>query len=163
MKSGKTVLEIETGLRNMQAIICSPDTTIFAIRGYTANSDSEGKFLNIWDVNTGKLVAELEGDTGRVDCLVWTADGTTLISGSFDYSIRTWNIVTWEQIKVLMGHTYSVEVFTISLNRRVLASASIDMDRTTTSEGYDGDPLQHDHRNSLESGVTSTGSEILGV
>ena len=71
VESGKTVLEIETGLNNLRAMICSPDTPKIAIGGYTENSD---EFLNIWDANTGKLITHLKGHTGSVYCLAWTAD-----------------------------------------------------------------------------------------
>jgi WD40 repeat protein len=60
-----------------------------------------------------------------VNCLAWTAK--TLISGSDDESIRTWNTTTWQQIAVLMGHTGYVFSIAISPNGRILASASGDM------------------------------------
>ena len=47
------------------------------------------------------------------------------------------------------------------MNRSHSTLATTSWGKTTTSEGYDRDSPQHDHRNSLESGVTSTGNEIL--
>jgi WD40 repeat protein len=59
-------------------------------------------------------------------CLAWTPDGTTLISGSHDPSIRTWNTKTWKQLGVLDGHIGAVFGLAISPNGRILASASLD-------------------------------------
>ncbi|KAG1837780.1 WD40-repeat-containing domain protein [Suillus subalutaceus] len=50
----------------------------------------------------------------------------TLISGSFDDSIRTWSSTTWKQLAVLEGHATSVRSIAIAVypNGRILASAS---------------------------------------
>jgi WD40 repeat protein len=143
VESGKTVLAIETGFRDVGAVIYSPDTTMIATGG-----TSEGKdFLKIWDAKTGKLVANLKELTGEVYCLDWTADGKTLISGSHDYSISTWNTITWQQITVLTGHTLWVYRIAISPNRRILASVSADQTARlwNLENGQSiGSPLQHE-------------------
>jgi len=61
-----------------------------------------------------------------VNCLAWTANGRTLISGSRDDTIRTWDTSTWRQLAVLTGHTNTVCGIAISPNGRILASASWD-------------------------------------
>ena len=99
------------------------------------------------DANTGKLIAKLEGHTFTTAyCLAWTADGKTLISGSEDNSIRTWNTTTWQHINVLTGHTDFVYDIALSPNGRILASASWD----DTAQLWNlengqpiGTPLQH--------------------
>ena len=111
VKSGKTVLAIETGLRTVEAVIYSPD---MAMIGTGGDGEDLKEFLKIWDVKTAELVTNLKGHTGIVFCLAWTTDGTTLISGSFDHSIRTWNTTTWQQIHVLTGHTKAVHGIAIS-------------------------------------------------
>jgi len=144
-ESGKTILAIETGLRDMWAVIYSPDMTMIGIGGVNRE---QNEFIKIWDAKTGKLVINLKGHTGEVFCLAWTADGSTLISGSFDYSIRTWNTTTWQQILVLTGHTSPVYRIAISPNGPVLASAS--WDKTARLWNLEngmpiGLPLQHPH------------------
>jgi len=124
VESGKTVLAIETGLSECEAAIYSPDTTMIATGG---ESEDLKEFIKIWDAKTGKLITNLKGHIERVYCLAWTADGSTLISGSFDCSIRTWNTTTWQQIHVLTGHTDPVyRIALISSNGPILASASWD-------------------------------------
>ena len=122
VESGKTVLTIETGLSEVEAAIYSPDMTMIGTGG---ESKDLKEFIKIWDAKTGELITNLKGHTGRVCCLAWTADGSTLISGSFDNSIRTWN-TTWQQIHVLTGHTFAPYRIAISPNGPILASASWD-------------------------------------
>ena len=96
VESGKTVLAIETGLSEVEAAIYSPDMTMIGTGG---ESKDLMEFINIWDAKTGKLITNLKGHTWEVFCLAWTADGSTLISGSMDYSIMSeisnfgWNIL----------------------------------------------------------------------
>jgi len=123
VESGKTVLAIETGLSPVWAVIYSPEMTMIATGG---ESEDLKEFIKIWDAKTGKLITNLKGHAKIVHCLSWTADGSTLISGSFDFSIRTWNTTTWQQIHVLTGHTGPVYRIAISPNGPILASASWD-------------------------------------
>jgi WD40 repeat protein len=121
-ESGNTILAIKTGHGAVYSAIYSPDETMIASGGRSR----EHEFIKIWDSNTGKLIAKPEGHTGRVDCLAWTADGKTLISGSYDSSIRTWNTTTWRQINVFTGHTSLVSAIALYPNGLILASASWD-------------------------------------
>jgi WD40 repeat protein len=86
VESGEIVLAVETGLFRVDAVIYSPDATMIATGG-----QGEGEYLKICDAKTGKLVANIKAHTWTVLCLAWTTNGQTLISGSEDLSIRTWN------------------------------------------------------------------------
>ncbi|KAG1822650.1 Serine/Threonine protein kinase with WD40 repeats, partial [Suillus subaureus] len=129
VKSGKTILTpIETGHPAL-TVVYSPDMTMFATGGYEQPWDTGNKYhVKIWNLKTGELVATLKGHTEEVFFLVWpeAPDGKTLISGSYDQSIRTWDTTTWKQIAVLEGHTEGVFAIAISPNGRILASASED-------------------------------------
>ena len=124
VESEKTIVEIKTGLIHVWAAIFSPDMTMIATAGH--NIDDE--LIKIWDANTGEKLASIGfGRKGNnVYCLAWTSDGTTLVSGSDDRLIRTWNTFTWEQIAVLTAHTEDVNSIAISPNGRILASTSWD-------------------------------------
>ena len=121
-ESGNTILAIKTGHRDVYSAIYSPDEMMIASGG----ESEENGFIKIWDSNTGKLIAKPEGHTWTVYCLAWTADGKTLISGSYDSSIRTWNTTTWQQINVFTGHIWVVHRIALSPNGLILASASWD-------------------------------------
>ena len=46
----------------------------------------------IWSVQTGQLLDQLAGHEGPVSSLAFSADGGTLISGSWDNTVRLWSI-----------------------------------------------------------------------
>ena len=58
----------------------------------------------IYDAQTEKELALLTGHTGRVTSLGFPADGRFLASGSFDGTIRLWDIDTGKQTAVFAGH-----------------------------------------------------------
>jgi len=154
VESGETVLAIETGFTLVEAVIYSPDGTSIG----TCGDDEEKNFIKIWDSKSGELVANLRGHQRSVRCLAWTADGKTLVSGSIGIgseSIRTWNTTTWQQNSILTEHfdgsiiSISTSAITISLNDRILASASYDgaVRLWNLENGQPiGSPLQHAHR-----------------
>lgn len=61
-----------------------------------------GKWLEKF--HEGECLKVLEGHEDDVLSLAITSDGTTLISGSADNSIRVWNTTDWDDIKTLDGH-----------------------------------------------------------
>jgi len=161
VESGNTILAIETGLSEVWAVIYSPDMTMIATGGERKDLKES---IKIWDAKTGKLITNLKGHTRNVFCLAWTADGSTLISGSFDFSIRTWNTTTWQQIHVLKGHTNIVYRIAISPNGPILASASLDKTARlwNLENGLPiGSPLQHP--NSVTCVSFSTDGKLLAT
>ncbi|KAG2046401.1 WD40 repeat-like protein [Suillus hirtellus] len=127
VENGETILgPIETGHEHVEAVVYSPDISMFATGGGTFSVSDTEHPVKIWDAKTSELVATLNGHTDWVFCLAWTPDGKTLISGSVDSSIRTWNTTTWTQLAVLDGHNNAVYGIAISPNGRILASASYD-------------------------------------
>ncbi|KIK38237.1 hypothetical protein CY34DRAFT_809581 [Suillus luteus UH-Slu-Lm8-n1] len=126
VENGDTILSpIETGHKPVFAVVYSPDMTMFATAGF---DESNLQRIKIWDAKTRDLVASVNGHTNWVWCLTWSPDGKTLVSGSADFSIRTWNTETWKQLAVLDGDTSASAVIAIAIsqNGRILASASLD-------------------------------------
>src|SRR5690242_3914959 len=73
-----------------------------------------------------KLRETLKGHTNLVECLAYSPDGKTLASGSFDRTIKLWDVQTGKEKRTLTGHTYSVECVAYSPDGKTLASGSID-------------------------------------
>ncbi|KAF2191821.1 WD40 repeat-like protein [Zopfia rhizophila CBS 207.26] len=48
--------------------------------------------IHIWSVQTGQLLDRLAGHEGPVSSLSFAPDGGTLVSGSWDHTVRLWNI-----------------------------------------------------------------------
>ena len=68
----------------------------------------------------------LEGHTGSVDSVSFSPDGSTLASGSWDDTVRLWDVVTGSEIRVLKGHTGFVRSVSFSPDGTTLASGSDD-------------------------------------
>jgi WD40 repeat protein len=79
----------------------------------------------------------------RVNCVLWSLDGSQLFSASDDRTIRCWNSETGKSIgKPWTGHTDRVTSLSLSPDGTKLASASYDK----TVRFWDtrsGDPIEH--------------------
>ncbi|MEH2398210.1 AAA-like domain-containing protein, partial [Nostoc sp.] len=68
----------------------------------------------------------LEGHSSEVYSVVFSPDGKTLASASFDNTIKLWNLDTGKEITTLTGHSNSVYSVVFSPDGKTLASASFD-------------------------------------
>ncbi|KAF9737266.1 hypothetical protein PMIN06_010948 [Paraphaeosphaeria minitans] len=69
--------------------------------------------IHIWSVQTGQLLDRLTGHEGPVMSLAFSPDGSTLVSGSWDRTVRLWNIFARSQTSEplqLMADVTSVAV-----------------------------------------------------
>ena len=92
------------------------------------------------------LIASFEGHRSEVAAVSFSPDGTPLASGSWDGTIRLWNVATRERIATLEGHTDGVAAVSFSPDGTLLASGSWDQtiklwdvttrERIATLEGH---------------------------
>jgi WD40 repeat protein len=75
---------------------------------------------------TGSQIAVLSGHTKSVKSLSFSLDGTLLASGSFDKTLKLWDVQTGGVVKTFHGHTKSVSSISISSNCTIIASGSRD-------------------------------------
>ena len=105
----------------LSAMALSPDDRVLVTgTGY------EDPTIRVWDAQTGKLLAKLEGHTGWVCELAFSRDGLWLASAAADQSIRLWNTSDWTEAKVFRGHGNEVHAVTFSPDGRLLASGGKD-------------------------------------
>ena len=80
----------------------------------------------ILDTITGTQMAVLSGHTDRVNCTAFSLDGTSLVSGSCDMTVKLWDVQTGGVVKTFYGHTDLVWSVAISADYTTVASGSDD-------------------------------------
>ncbi len=103
----------------------------FEHRIYVEAVDSFGNAGNtrfeLFDISTQRnLIATLEGHTRRVNSVTFSPDGTTLASGSWDPSIKLWDVATRANIATRTRFTSGVYSVSFSPDGAILASGSGD-------------------------------------
>jgi WD40 repeat protein len=73
-----------------------------------------------------KEQASFGGHTAVVSSVAVTADGKTLASGSYDATIKLWDLATGKEIAPLLGHTAAVYSVAFAPDGKTLASGSHD-------------------------------------
>ena len=74
----------------------------------------------------GALDQALEGHSGAIRCVAFSADGGRLASGSADCTVRLWDPSDGSSHKVLKGHAEEVHSVAFSMDGHQLVSTSAD-------------------------------------
>ncbi|GAB9463835.1 hypothetical protein Gpo141_00001281 [Globisporangium polare] len=70
---------------DVQDVAIAHDNSQFASCG-------RDKAVFLWDVPTAKVIRKFEGHEHSVNCVRYNADATVLLSGSYDKTIRAWDL-----------------------------------------------------------------------
>jgi WD40 repeat protein len=81
---------------------------------------------DLWLRPSWDLVTTIAAHTDWVRCLSFTPDSQTLVSGSFDQSIKLWQVADQKLIHELKDHHKGVFALAVSADGRTLASGSWD-------------------------------------
>jgi len=111
----------------IRTVLCNNDYTITL--AYWNNTIATGyphKDITIFNVLTGSQTAVFSGHTEDVISLAFSSDGTFLVSGSDDDTIKLWDVQTGGVVKTFCGHTKTVISVSISVDKTTIASGSVD-------------------------------------
>jgi WD40 repeat protein len=86
------------------------------------NSEAANQTVAIRNLDTGQVVATLAGNTGFIEELTFTSDGTQIATANGDGTVRVWDAVSGRQQLSLRGHLGRVYSVTFSPDGRWLAS-----------------------------------------
>lgn len=88
---------------------------------------ASGDSILIWDVDSGDAPVSLAGHEGTVYAVAWSPDGSRLVSGGADRTIRIWDVSSGLALgEPLRGHTETVWNVAWSPDGRTLASVGFD-------------------------------------
>jgi RNA polymerase sigma factor (sigma-70 family) len=82
--------------------------------------------VTLWDLGTGKVLAELRGHKGDIYALASSPGGRLLASAGYDQTVRVWDAAAGKQLHSLTGHRSGVVALAFSPDGKILASAGHD-------------------------------------
>jgi WD40 repeat protein len=82
--------------------------------------------VRLWDAVDGTPLARYSGHRGGVTSVTFSPQGTQLLSGSSDKTLRVWDAATGREVRCMCGHVGSVASVAWSADGDLLASASDD-------------------------------------
>ena len=71
-------------------------------------------------------MAKLEGHTLGVNSVVMSVDGSQIVSGSWDQTIRVWDVASRREVAKLEGHTGTVANVALSMDGSRIVRGSSD-------------------------------------
>jgi periodic tryptophan protein 2 len=82
--------------------------------------------IHLWSVQTGALLDQLSGHEGPISTLSFTPHGRNLISGSWDRTIRLWNVFDRSQTSESLQLTSDLLCIAVRPDSLQLAASSLD-------------------------------------
>lgn len=116
-------IDLETDTKIAPIIALSPDGR------YLATSMSEEKNVNpihIWNADTGERLHTFTGNKRDIEALAFSPDGTMLVSGDDNETIKVWNIDAKTSTVIYKDSYITSITFAFSPDRELLAAGNDD-------------------------------------
>ena len=127
-----TTLELLDLSGPIAALALSPDATLLATEATatgeiaTRGRDRAGATPRIWEVSSGKMLAELKGHSRAVSAIVFSPKGDLVATASWDSTARLWDAKTGREVAVLKGHTDPLTSVAFDGTGKLLVTSSYD-------------------------------------
>ena len=87
--------------------------------------DVSEEYFELWEISPHHI-ATLEEHAREISSVVFSPDGKILASGSYDNTVKLWDVATGASLSTLEGHEYVVYSVAFSPDGKTLASGSSD-------------------------------------
>jgi hypothetical protein len=105
------LVEVDTGKEILSFRMPEHATRLaYSPDGKLLGAGTESGTLHLWELATGKQVAQVEGHRGGVSCLAFSADGRRLASGGHDTTVLTWNVLNLNCEKAVAANLSAKEL-----------------------------------------------------
>jgi WD40 repeat protein len=85
---------------------------------------ASGNDLHLWDAASGLLKSTFKGHTDVVIECPFFPDGKTVVSASYDRTLKVWDVASGSLVRTLAGHTDCVSCVDVSpVNARILSGS----------------------------------------
>ena len=124
---GSFAMTFETDAEEFYAVAVRPDGKQIAWGTIAKDPYARQEHaVIVCDVETRKQTRKLRGYTDKVNAVAFIPDGTRIVSGSADGTIKLWDTATNEEVITFREHTAAVNSLAFSPGGRRLVSASSD-------------------------------------
>lgn len=127
---GKLLYMLKEHKSSIRAIVFNPiNSNILASASGGLTREQSDNTIRLWDITDKPVcLCAMAGHTSRVTSITFSSDGKLLASGSWDKSIRIWDVLTRKNVWVINGHNDTVNciAFSPDKERKILASGSSD-------------------------------------
>jgi len=117
--SGKVIATLEH-VGWISSLAFSPDGKTLAAGLGTNGPDSA---VAIWDLDTRKMTARLQGHTDAVMSIAFSPDSKWLVSGSRDTTAIVWDLAGGQKRHTLKGHTQAIWSVAVAPDGQTIATA----------------------------------------
>jgi WD40 repeat protein/serine/threonine protein kinase len=98
----------------------SPDGSVLVVA-------LEDNTLILLDTTTGQVIGQpLKGHKARIASIAFSSDGKRIVSGSYDQTVRLWDVASGQSINTFNGHTNAVLSVSFSPDGKTVISSSAD-------------------------------------
>ena len=90
---------------------------------YIISADDENAFVNMWEIQSGRLLRTFWGHNAAITALAYSPDGKTFASGDENGNIKIWNIASGKELYSLSEHSWDINTLEYSPNGKHIVSA----------------------------------------
>ena len=122
---GKEITRVGDHAHRVRVVTFSPDGSILATGGGIPDKPGDIYLWDVREIRQGKRNPTiLKGHFGSVNAAAFSPDGSALASGSWDQTVKLWDIHSGREQMTFQGHSEGVVCLSFSPDGNLLASGS---------------------------------------